>query len=138
MKRDEQTTLAQRLAAHPRFRWAEGMLAVPDAHGCDWFRILRVAEDGTPLTWTDEDSDICDANDMDCETGESFDVFPWLADPATAGCLLVAILTLDPSLHVHCDGKEWIVHVTPGVVESEGATLGDACAVALLRAWGAP
>lgn len=72
---------------------------------------------------------------MDPEAGSSDAWIPDLADPATAGVLLVQLFEADPSMHVHRDGDGYIVHVAPGVCERSGRHLGEAVAKALLAVW---
>ncbi len=79
----EQTALARRLAAHPKWRWMPGMLATHDEDATR--RVLSL----------DEDDDIWVSNGCYCEwldSNNEIDLwYPDLDDPATQGCLLAML-----------------------------------------------
>ena len=140
--------LARRLAAHPRFEWVEGMMAVHPDHSDIWYRVLR-SQEGAAISWTDEDCDIyrADAEPPATDGGDwPSDVIPHLPDPATAGCLLSLLPELAPHLYyVHLEGSgakaDLSDNVTVGLRDGSrhsGACLGEAVAVALLWCWGVP
>lgn len=124
----EQIDLARKLVACPEWRWAPGMLALAPEEGHRWRKTHR-GWDGEPSGWC---------------AGEAlpFLAVPDLTDAATAGRLL-AMLPPDTVVSGPCgDDDTW--DVTPGAYsagamrrEGRGATLGEACARALLVRWGA-
>ena len=104
------TDLEKRLRAHRRFHLSRGM--------------TLLTHDGLMLQ-----RPISGAKDWDDDPH----VFPMLDDDATAGCLL-AMLPASGAVAWR-DGRR---HISAGPPTATGATLGEACAEALLAVWGAP
>ena len=108
----DQIDLARRLVACPRWRWLPGMCFVDDT-GSIW-RVQTL--------WH--------------AAHVHSDRLPDLTDPATAGCLLAALVAADP-------GAGWGVSCGPDVGwratscdhDLSGATCGEAVARALLVVW---
>ena len=127
------TTTAQRLAAHPRFRW------IPGARDSKGWRVIEVAPDGVyALVAFGMESDWERVADMGP---------PDLSDPATIGCLVGMLREAWPHACVH---PTWSLSGGPlGPVAGWRATRaygeakrfdadteGEAVALALLAAWG--
>jgi hypothetical protein len=112
--------LARQLAAHPRFRWAPGML---DTRGN---RVVGVTADGGP--WWLLAAEYTSG-------GERVASVPDLTDPATAGVLLS---WLPPGVFVRQsdplgDPDVWSVGTTTST--GWGRSLGEAAAKAVLAVW---
>ncbi len=136
-------TPAQRLAAHPKWRWAPGMLVGSArevaAGGDDLVRIVRVHADadgrpdavGLGFLQRDTQRNIPPWADFWTEVGD----VPVLSDPATVGCVL-AMLPLGWTLGTAA-GAALIPSPRAGAIV-QGATVGEVIALALLAAWGEP
>ncbi len=123
----EQTTLAKQLVAHPRWRWAPGIVYTrtmwTDQRAMVWWilknRLGSIYLDGGDIIYPDK-NDHC---------------LPDLLHPATTGALLDTLMeAIGTNVIVHLDAE---VHVFwPG---SDGthasACLGEALVKALLEAW---
>jgi len=133
----EQLDLARRLAAHPRFEWCAGMLALENPSSGHWqpgdyvWRIVTGAPDVMALL---SEGDVHEAPYM---PSSFLEAVPDLTDDATGGVLLGM---LGPGCSVLRDKRragqsdEWTVASGPG--GGSGATLAEACARALLAEWG--
>lgn len=128
--------IAQRLAAHPRFRWAPGMAAlVPSVTG-DPVRYRLYRGSGDLLCGQGEPSGFVAGWEVWAPICGGV---PDLSDPATAGCLL-AMLRACPSigrLTVRIEPGAVVVQIKRGrrLDNYSGPTLGEAVAVALLHVW---
>ncbi len=132
----EQTELAKRLAAHPRWRWLSGMLALAPSHGA-----LRLCAELLEFVWYGVQAGQAPPNHAWCIQG---DAYPDLTDPATVGCLAALVREVygDPDLYcrpAYSGGGRWTVEVPSEVWigRYEGVPIGDsegeAWAHALLR-----
>lgn len=118
---DEQRDLARRLAAHPRWVWRRGVLALFEpAPYC--YGELRIEEDGWTPTWCD---DIAQPNGWPDVKRVAW---PDLTDAATGGVLWEMAGRLEVTAT-----KE---SVRVGLHDATGSTLAEACARALLAEWG--
>lgn len=131
---DEQRDLARRLAAHPRFEWRPGMLALEDPSLGNWqpgdyrWRIITGAPDLAAVT---AEHDIHEAPYMPYAFARAV---PDLTDAATGGVLLGML------------GPGWSLDTNAASIELRGPcgkggvyvgdSLAEACARALLDQWG--
>jgi hypothetical protein len=141
----DQLDLARQLAARPEWRWRPGM--------CDHERpvygtrvVMEVGADGRIVRWVDDIGDYAEGDGWNAEeiAEEWADAAPLLTDDATAGCLLAMVPGLRTVVR-RDDPLGWAVRYAD---PQDGAecwvsttlwcpTLGEACARALLAAWGA-
>ena len=127
--------LARELVGHPKWEWRDGMLALSEALP---FRVTEITTEEGQILLLEGDPD-CFINWSTAKTYAS--VWPDLTDAATAGCLL-AMLGDDVQALLHFTTEtRWGVYrntMDPYMSNKRGhigATLGEACARALLALW---
>lgn len=145
-----QTDLARKLAAHERFRWLRGMVALGTNAGgyprMEAGRPVLIEEDGAMDEWAEGL-----IGHMDPLTGKvtRYDAFPNLNDWPTVGALLGMLVEAWPTRrfelthHPHWDEDEdggpfstWSVWDSEFNETHDGTTPGEAVARALLEVWG--
>lgn len=126
----KQTALALRLAEHPRFAWAKGMLALPHLQETPHWSQLRITDVTDGILW------------------HGFTVreparlwVPALNDAATAGVLLALVCELAGTdgcgVYLAPDSEaSYCCEVGDG--HYYGRSAGEACAEALLALWSEP
>lgn len=132
----EQLDLARRLAAHPRFEWCAGMLALENPSSGHWqpgdyvWRIVTGAPDVMALL---SEGDVHEAPYM---PSSFLEAVPDLTDDATGGVLLV-VLGGGLVLYRSALYPLWSARRNDGKsIEHLGSTLAEVCARALLAEWG--
>jgi hypothetical protein len=131
----EQIEFAQRLAAHPAFKWLPGMCAINE-HARRWRLVANVTIPGHFAEGEGHNNRILGWE----RTGSLLGGLPDLTDPATVGCLLALAREVlgNPTLYVapifEFDGRElyvagWTVY--PGD-HRVSPTEGEALALAIL------
>lgn len=126
----DQLDLARRLAAHPRFEWRPGMLALEDPPSSNWqpgddqWRIVTGAPDLAAVT---SEGDVHEAPYMPNAFAQAV---PDLTDAATGGVLWE--LAGKPQSATYPD--ETMVWTAIGV-RAGGATMAEACARLMLATW---
>lgn len=132
--------LARELVGHPKWEWRDGMLALSEALP---FRVTEITTEEGQILLLEGDPD-CFINWSTAKTYAS--VWPDLTDAATAGCLLAMVHELMADLEIttpaSTPGWSIVWDFTYPAWEprypnkaGDGATLGEACARALLALW---
>lgn len=137
---DDKQTLAARLAAHPRWRWMPGMLAVGESR--EWWRVSGPAEGYV------EASALAVGESTGVDMWERSEphppIVPDLSDRATIGCLVGMLREVHPDAVVWPDRGEFCVlsylHISYDDLSiwhvAKHHQEGPAVALALLAAWG--
>lgn len=141
---DEQRDLARRLAAHPRWVWRRGVLALEDPLSGNWqpgdreWRIITGAPDVSAVT---SENEIHETPYMPSAFARAV---PDLTDAATGGVLLDMLdytrFGWLVTIGVKHGVRRWAVYERGDAEPGMGwcPTLAEACARALLAEWGEP
>lgn len=140
----EQTDLARRLAAHPSFAWKPGM-SYGDVTADTVWRVLVVGPDAVCAYGVDTGH-----VGLNSFARLAAECLLDLCDDATSGALLAQVWAAVPMAYVERETADYCRAGSPervsvsgpidGTVRTlgVGATLGEACARALIAIWGTP